>query len=388
MNYLKYLAEDVLPYWMKITPDYECGGAFCHFENDGTLRNTDKNVWFQGRALWSYSMAYRLCGAKQEYLDICDVIYKFYDKCTLANGRLPHITDREGNAKSIREVYYYSEMFAVMGCAQYYRICKKPEVLKRAEDYFNIVYDLYKKNKYTTQEIGVDFECKTFGLHMAMLATTQFIRNVGLDVEKYNKIIDEVLDEIRNGGFINREEKCINEYVTLQGGTFSGEYGTTCVPGHIYEAAWFVLCEGEVRDDDEIRELGRILVDYSMPDGFEKITQVIPTTYDLSKPLEDALCRSYLTWPQQEAMIAFCLAHNIFGEEKYYELYKMFEKVVFDYYDRFDGSVWLREMYIENGEYANSVGRGCHINGPFHFERVLLAIGSLLETGSIISYMS
>ncbi len=387
MNYWKYLTEEILPRWIDITPDKDCGGVFTVFDDDGNVGSTDKRLWFQGRAMWSYAVAYRLCEPKQEYLDMCEHIFRFFDKCTLPGNRLAYVCDREGKTKTVREVYYYSEMFAAMGCAQYYRICKRPEVWERAEQFFNTVYELYERNKYTTQEINVDVECKTFGLHMATLATAQFMRNVGINTDKYDEVVRIVINEMRNGGFVDDEKRQVYEHVSLSGEKLPAPFGASSCPGHIYEAAWFVLCEGEMKNDDKIREFGRKLVDYAMPEGFEAITDIIPTSRKLDRPLEEFLGDKYLQWPQQEAIIAYRLAYNIFGDEKYLDLSRRIEKMMFSYFENFDDSVWFVGIHKDNGKMCGPKGKSVHVSGPFHFERMLLALGSLEETGSILKYM-
>ncbi len=388
MDYLKYLTDIILPYWIKITPDKEAGGVFTVFNEDGSVGGTDKRPWFQGRALWSYSMAYRLCEPKQEYLDICEHIFKFFDKCTLAGNRLAYVCNREGTAKTVRDIYYYSEMFAAMGCAQYYRICKNPEVKNTAEAFFDTVYDLYVKNKNTTQEIGVDTECKTFGLHMAMLATAQFVRNAGINTKKADEAAHMCIDELMYGGYVDDVKKQIHEYVSMSGEKLDRELGTASCPGHIYEAAWFILCEGEIKNDDIIRNFGKKLIDYAMPDDFDKITNIIPTMRNLSIDLSECLNDNYFAWPQQEAIIAYRLAYNIFNENKYLELSEKIENMMFAYFEKFDKALWITGIHKENGSFCESKGKSPHISGPFHFERMLLALGTMKETGNILKYMS
>ena len=43
--------------------------------------------------MWSYAMAYRLCGAKPEYLDICAHLFEALKKCTLPDGRIAYNTE-------------------------------------------------------------------------------------------------------------------------------------------------------------------------------------------------------------------------------------------------------------------------------------------------------
>ena len=79
---------------------------------------------------------------------------------------------------------------------------------------------------------------------------------------------------------------------------------------------------------------------------------------------------------------------QLLGQEtKYLALSEKIEKSVFSYFDTYEGTIWCREIYQRNGETVSSVGKGYHINGPFHTERVLLALNALEKTGSILDYM-
>lgn len=388
MDYQRLLTEEILPKWMEITPDREYGGVFTSFDETHCPKPGNKNVWFFGRGMWTYAMAHRLCGPRQEYLDICAHIFDFLQKCTMPDGKLPYYVNRKGEPTLWRELTYYTEMFAAMGCAQYYRISGRADVKAQTELYMDYMYPRYLAQQDQNQEEGASVDCKCFGLHMAMLATAQFVRNAGIRVAECEMIISLALGQMENGGFLNEKTKQLHEYISLTGEKLPGRSGVSSCPGHIYEAAWFVLCEGEYKDDDAIRRLGKKLVDYAMPAGFENCTDFIPTTYNLSQSTEEnTVSGDFLFWPQLEAVTAFRLTHAIFGEKKYLELSEKIEKSVFSYFDTFEGTIWCREIYLKNGEMVSSVGKGYHINGPFHTERVLLALNTLEKTGSILDYM-
>lgn len=389
MNYKKLLTEELIPKWIEISPDNEFGGVFTSFDADhNPMPEKSKNVWFFGRAMWSYSMVYMLCRPGKEYLDICEHIFKFLKKCTLPDGKLPYYVTREGQPKIMREITYYTEMFAAMGCAQYYRICKRDDVRAQAELYFNYIYEHYMANLNTNQEEKCSFECKTFGLHMAMLAAAQFVRNAGIEYEKADETVLTAIEQMRKGGFVDDKNRCIHEHIALDGTLFDNEVNNSSCPGHIYEAAWFVMSEGEYRDDDAIRQFGVKLTDYAMPHGFDAITDIIPTEFNLSKSVEENVAGGkYLNWPQLEAVTAFMLAYKITGEERYRELSEKLEKMTFSYFETFEDTIWWREIYKEDGKFVSSKGNGYHINGPFHIERVLLALGTIAETGSILEYI-
>ncbi|MBQ6697610.1 MAG: AGE family epimerase/isomerase [Oscillospiraceae bacterium] len=392
IDYKKLLTETILPKWIEISPDYEYGGVFWIFEkeNHAPKKDTDKHIWFHGRAMWSYAMAHRICGGKQEYLDICEHIFKFMKKCTLPGGQLMMKTTRDGAPVQVMEGTYYTEMFGAMGCAQYYRICPREDIKAQAELYFDYMYDRYKAHRFTRQESNPCRISRCFGLHMAMLAAMQFVRNAGIRVEKAEELIDIALDQFKNGGFIKEDKKIINEHVAFPGFSLSDWDTNSSCPGHIYEAAWFVMSEGVVKKDSSICDLGRLMLECALPEGFEKIRAIVPTMRDARESFEKSLdSTSYLGWAQQEAALAYRLAYKIYGEEKYKKLADMFEEMIFSYYDKFEGAIWLREIVIENGEYADAKEKGVegHINGPFHFERFLLAMGSLRDTGDILEYM-
>ncbi len=46
------LIEDIIPFWLKHSIDHKHGGfSFC-LDRDGTIIDTDKGVWQQGRFTW------------------------------------------------------------------------------------------------------------------------------------------------------------------------------------------------------------------------------------------------------------------------------------------------------------------------------------------------
>ena len=56
-RYLHELTENILPFWLEHGLDREHGGIYTSLDRDGSLIETDKSVWFQGRALWVFSTA-------------------------------------------------------------------------------------------------------------------------------------------------------------------------------------------------------------------------------------------------------------------------------------------------------------------------------------------
>ena len=120
MNYKKDLLENILPFWLKTAIDYENGGIYTQADEKGVIYGTEKSVWFQGRALWTFAKAYNTIDPNPEYLKAAKCIYGFLPKCTDTDGRMFFTVTADGRELQKRR-YYFSETFAAIGCAEYYK---------------------------------------------------------------------------------------------------------------------------------------------------------------------------------------------------------------------------------------------------------------------------
>ncbi len=136
MNFKDDLTHSILPFWLGNSIDYENGGIFTCLDENGGLYSTEKSVWFQGRALWTFSKAYQLIKQNEAYLRAAKNIFKFLPRCTDKDGRMFFTVTKEGGALQKRR-YYFSETFAAIGCAEFYKATGDPAALEQAEAYFD-----------------------------------------------------------------------------------------------------------------------------------------------------------------------------------------------------------------------------------------------------------
>ena len=68
-SYKRDLTENIMPFWMKYGLDRENGGVYTCVDRDGSLMDTTKSVWFQGRFAFICSFAYNNVEKNQEWLD-------------------------------------------------------------------------------------------------------------------------------------------------------------------------------------------------------------------------------------------------------------------------------------------------------------------------------
>lgn len=384
-RYGKFLTEKSLAHYLKIQKDEQCGGIFTRFNPDSSVQREEKHVWFLGRSLWSYAMTYLHIEKKQEYLDMCECIFEFLKKIEFVDGRLPLWVTRTGElVGDIRGIY--NEGFVAIGCAQYYRISGREDAKKFAEKCFDIMYDGYyallgKRQNNPAEPVPT----QVFGFNMAMLKNAQFVRNAGIRVEKANELATTCIERMHL--HVDDKLKTVLEHSALPGYEVTPEMAHTC-PGHVIEAAWFVLSEAEYRDDKEMALFGKKLLDYSMPEGFEKTTKLIPTAMSPEDLYNFWRSDEVLAWPQQEAVIAYNLAYQMFGEEKYKELADMVEAEATGYFIDDNEHRVYRSIKKSDPPANERTERGNHVEGPFHLERMLIAMDILLTDGSIKRYIS
>ena len=91
------LFQVLLPFWDKHGIDHENGGLMCSLDYDGTLLNTDKNLWFLGRAIWVYSSLYNHFGKNPQFLEVASKTKEFVFKYALQkDGWWAEELSREG----------------------------------------------------------------------------------------------------------------------------------------------------------------------------------------------------------------------------------------------------------------------------------------------------
>ena len=67
-RYRKELYGSVLPFWLENSQDKEFGGYFTCLNRDGSVFDTDKFVWLQGREVWMFAMLYNKVEKNPEWL--------------------------------------------------------------------------------------------------------------------------------------------------------------------------------------------------------------------------------------------------------------------------------------------------------------------------------
>ena len=64
------LLQDVVPFWIRHAVDREHGGIMAGLDRDGSVVDSDKCLWIQGRFSWLLATLYNRVEKRQEWLGL------------------------------------------------------------------------------------------------------------------------------------------------------------------------------------------------------------------------------------------------------------------------------------------------------------------------------
>ena len=384
MDFKKYLTEDILPFWLKFGIDNEYGGILTQVERDGTVYGTEKSVWFQGRSLWTFAKAYNYIAKNSEYLAAAKKIYEFLPRCTDTDGRMFFSVTREGERIEKRE-YYFSETFAAIGCAQYFKACGDVEVWESAKKY----YDTAKRCFELSAEdlTPAKRKVKEHSPVMIMIATSRSMAECARtdsERELYSSYARYFTNEFLCGGFISDELECVLETVSIDGKFINSPIGRVVNPGHSLETAWFLMVEGLIEKDGRALSAAKKIIDMTMSKWVDFERGGLFTFRDaLDRPPQSLEWDIKRWWPQNEAVIANRMAYEIFGEERYrIDCERLLDFSISHFADPEYGE-WYGYLHYDNT--PSTTQKGSIFKGPFHLPRMLMILDAI-EKGDFITF--
>lgn len=381
MDYTSYLTEQVLPFWLDHGMDREYGGICTCVDRTGALYGTEKSVWFQGRALWVFSKAYNTVEKRREYLDAAKSLFDFLPVCTDTDGRMFFTVTREGKPIQKRR-YFFSETFAAIGCAEYYKATRDPQVWKRAEQYFAVARRRFEHPELTEPKYRT--ASKALSPVMIMMSTARQMAACADDPVVYETLAKKYADEVLHGGYLSKEVPALLEHVAPDGRFLDTPTGRTVNPGHSLETAWFLMVEGLLTGEDEVLDVARHIVDITMPLGLDRKNGGIIAFCDaLGKPATALEWDMKLWWPQNEAIIANRMAYEIFREERYRENYERMRDYAFDKFADTTYGEWYGYLHYDNT--PSTTLKGNIFKGPFHLPRMLMLL-SAVDRGQMTEF--
>jgi len=311
------LLKDTVPFWFPRAVDKEYGGFLHAFDRDGTLLDTDKSVWVQGRMCWMLLTLYNTIEKRSEWLEWAERGLEFLEHhCVDTDGRMFFHVTREGRPIRKRR-YAFSEAFAAIAYAAHAHATGSDRSAVRARELFegftrwNFTPGLMPpKFTDTRPMIGM-------GPRMIAIVTAQELRaNLGAD-PMLTAWIDRCIDEICRY-FVKPDLRVVMETVGPTGEILDHFDGRMLNPGHAIEGAWFIMHEGHYRSDGSLVRLGCDMLDWMWGRGWDTEYDGIFYFRDVyGKPVQEYWQDMKFWWPHNETIIATLLAHQLTGDEKY-----------------------------------------------------------------------
>ena len=315
--YREGLLSDTVPFWFPRCVDREHGGFLHCVDRDGTLVDTDKSVWAQGRMSWMLLTLYNTVERRPEWLAWGEHGLAFLERhCVDADGRLFFHVTRDGRPVRKRR-YAFSESFAAIAHAAHARATGSDASAARARDLF----DRFTRWNFTPGLMPAKYTDTrpVIGLapRLITIVTAQELQaNLGPD-PALGAWIDRCIDEISRL-FLKPDLRAVMETVGPGGEILDHFDGRTLNPGHAIEASWFLMHEGRLRGDRSLVRLGCDMLDWMWTRGWDEEYGGLFYFRDVyGRPVQEYWHDMKFWWPHDEAIIATLLAHHLTGEEKY-----------------------------------------------------------------------
>ena len=380
-NYLEIyktgLLENIIPFWIKHSIDWEDGGfAFC-VDRDGTVIDTDKGVWQTARFTWMILTMYNEIEQKEEWLKIGKHGVDFLEKhCYDENGKMYFIVDKKGDPIRMRR-YVFSESFAAIAYAAYYKATGVEKYKERAIEAFNAFLKYNTTPGLIAPKFTKNRQTRGMGTPMIGIVTAQELRK-NLADDSYTSQITGWINEIQKY-FLNYEYKAVMETVGPNGEFIDHFDGRTLNPGHAIEGAWFILQEAKIRNNDPgLVKLGTTMLDWMWEIGWDKEYGGMLYFKDVKGlPVQEYWHDMKFWWPHNETVIATLVAYELTGDEKYAEMHKLVHDWTFKHFPDKEYGEWYG--YLHRDGRISVPLKGNIWKGPFHIPRMYLMAWKSLE---------
>lgn len=376
-TYRRHLLDDCVRFWFPRSVDPQYGGFLHCLDRDGSLVDSDKSVWVQGRMAWMLLTLYNAVERKPEWLAWGESGVKFLERhCFDQDGRMFFHVTRDGRPIRKRR-YAYSEAFAAIAFAACARATGKDRLPARSRQLF----ELFVRWNFTPGLLPPKYTDArpAIGLtpRMITLVTAQELRE-NLGEESWcRRWSDRCLDEIRRL-FVKPELQCVMETVGAEGEVLDHFEGRTLNPGHAIEAAWFILREGQFRGDRALIELGCQMLDWTWHRGWDQEHGGLFYFRDVyGKPVQEYWHDMKFWWPHNEALVATLMAWRLTGQPRYAEWHRQVHDWSFRHFPDPEFGEWFG--YLHRDGRISVTLKGNLWKSFFHLPRSLWLCWRLCE---------
>ena len=378
-QYKTELLDNCLPFWLEHSVDKEYGGFFTCLGRDGSIYDTDKFVWLQGREVWMFAMLYNNFEKRTEWLDTAlagaefllrhghDGNFDFYFSLT-----------REG--KPIVCPYnIFSNTFACMAFAQVAKATGDKRFAEAAEKTFRRILERRSNPKGQWSKIIPGTRpMKDFALPMIICNMALEVEDIINDKELIEKTIDESVHEITEV-FYKPELGVILENLAPDGSMIDCFEGRKINPGHDLEAMWFLMNIGVRRQDQALIrkavDISLSVIDYGWDKEYGGIFYFMDRK---GYPTQELEWDQKLWWVHIESAIAMAKGYQLTGDGRCLEWFGKLHNYLWTYFKDPEYQEWFGYLN-RRGEVLLQL-KGGKWKGCFHVPRGLYQLHTILKS--------
>jgi len=368
-HYARALFEDVIPFWMRHSPDPEYGGYLTCLERDGRVFSDAKNVWLQGRQVWMLSKLYRAAEPRPDYLDLAASGARFLAQHGRdENGDWFLLLDRKGRPLDARRDIF-SACFAALGLGEYSRASGESWAADLAVQTFHRVQEVVASGRAPLNELAPQ-DPSLLSLSLPMI-------QVNLAAELAQAVPGCPLGSVLRDAmhliltrFLDRETGLIYERVAPDGGHPDSPDGRLITPGHGIESAWFIMAAAEQLQDRAAVELAADALEGQLSFGWDPAHGGIFTFLDARRrePVPPEGDRK-VWWSHTEALVALLLAWRLTRRASFARWYERLHEYTWSHFPDPRHGEWFAVL-DRQGEVVDS-RKGYEYKGCFHVPRAL-----------------
>ena len=372
------LLEGVLPFWLEHSQDTAYGGYFTCLDRDGSVYDTDKFIWLQGREVWMFSMLCNKVERRPEWLACAVQGAEFLKKYGHDGDYNWYFSLTREGRPLVQPYNIFSYTFAAMAFAQAAIATGNDEYAMIARKTFDRILEKSDAPKgIWNKAVPGTRPLKGFALPMILCNTALEIEPM-IDKELLERTIAACVHEVMEV-FYRDDLGLIVENVATDGSLSDSFEGRQINPGHSLEAMWFIMNLGVRSGDRKLIDKAVGIALRTAEFGWDKEYGGIYYFMDRKgAPRLELEWDQTLWWVHLESMIAMIKGYQLTGSQ---ECLKWFERL-HDY----TWSHFKDPEYPEWFGYLNRRGevllplKGGKWKGCFHVPRGLYQCWQILES--------
>lgn len=376
-SYKRDLTENIMPFWMEHGWDKVNGGVYTCLDRDGSLMDSTKSVWFQGRFAFICAYAYNNVEKNPLWLEAAKSTLDFIEKhCFDKNGRMYFSVTADGKSLRMRR-YVFSETFAAIAMSEYALATGEQKYAERAMQIFEDTQRFLTTPGILAPKFEETVQLQSHSIIMILINVGSCIRKV-INDPKLTQQIDDSIAKLKKY-FMHPEFKCLLETVGMNGEFVDTNMTRTINPGHCIETSWFIFEEAKLRNwDKDMTDMALQIFDWSWDWGWDKQYGGIINFKDCKNlPPQDYSQDMKFWWPQCETIIASLYAYLATGDDEYIYKHQRISEWTYAHFPDNELGEWYG--YLHRDGTVAQPAKGNLFKGPFHIPRMMVKAYSLCQ---------